>query len=315
MKHRLHAKYLYLLGAMFVLMFAFTVSAEADVKQTAMQASGIPITWTAPTTSSTVLSYTISSGKNSSSLVKVADVPATTTSYVVPAQPGSVVYIKVAYSYKSYSGVIQTSGYVGTVYGKTAPPTVTGVNQIKWWRFALSSDVGWNQVESADGYQLIFRNSKGKIIKQETTKFNSNRGYLNNVKNNMVYTLEVRAFTKFNGMTYYGGWSPRAYLFTSAEVKSSKISGGKLKVTWAPVNGATGYDIYVSKSPKKGYKKVKTVKGGKKSSATISKFKKKKFKGKKYYVYVVTRKKVAGRTYTSGSEYYWKVGNKTIQWL
>ena len=67
MKHRLHAKYLYLLGAMFVLMFAFTVSAEADVKQTAMQASGIPIAWTAPTTSSTVLSYTISSGTNSSS--------------------------------------------------------------------------------------------------------------------------------------------------------------------------------------------------------------------------------------------------------
>lgn len=313
MKHRLHAKYLYLLGAMFVLMFAFTVSAEADVKQTAMQASGIPIAWTAPTTSSTILSYNISSGKNSSSLVKVADVPATTTSYVVPAQPGSVVYIKVAYSYKSYSGVIQTSGYVGTVYGKTAPPTVSGVNQVRWWRLILKSDVSWNKVESADGYQLIFRNSKGKIIKQVTQAYN--QAQLSDVKNNMIYTLEVRAFTNFNGMPYYGGWSPKAYLFTSPEVKSSKISGGKLKVTWAPVSGATGYDIYVSKSPKKGYKKVKTVKGGKKRSATISKFKKKKFKGTKYYVYVVTRKKVGKRTYTSGSEYYWKVGNNSFNWI
>ncbi|MEE3472827.1 MAG: hypothetical protein VZR24_19455, partial [Butyrivibrio hungatei] len=60
---------------------------------------------------------------------------------------------------------------------------------------------------------------------------------------------------------------------------------------------------------------VKTVKGGKKRSATISKFKKKKFKGTKYYVYVVTRKKVGKRTYTSGSEYYWKVGNNSFNWI
>ena len=74
---------------------------------------------------------------------------------------------------------------------------------------------------------------------------------------------------------------------------------------WAKINGATSYDVYVSTSKTKGYKKVKTV-GKSKSSVTIKKFKGKKIKkSKKYYVYVAAAKKVGKKRYDSGRLYYW----------
>lgn len=307
---------LFLLGIAFLCLLATAVKAHAyGIEQADVQNTGIPIKWTKP--NEKVLNYTVYAGKDYNSLRKIATLDANATSCTVPAAAGTKSYIKVEYTYQGYSQ--QYTSTLGSLYDAVTLPTkVTGVNQLRWWRFALNSDVGWNRVESATGYKLTFRNSKNKIIKEETTRYNSSKpeSMLTKVKNNMIYTVVVQAYTTLNGRTYWGTPSDRAYLFTSPEVKSSRIKGGKLKVTWAPVSGATGYDIYVSTSPKKGYKLVKTIKGGNKKTATIKKFKKKKFKNKKkYFVYVVTRKKVGGRTYTSGSEYYWRVGKKSINWL
>ena len=313
---RISRKILILMGLLFACTIGLSVKVHAyGIQQSSIQATSIPVSWTKP--NDKVLSYTVSAGDEYNSLQKIATLPATATSYSVPAPAGSKKYIKVEYTYQGYSS--QYTSTVGSLSGGVTLPTkVTGVNQQRWWRFALNSDVGWNQVPSATGYKLTFRNSKNKVMKEETTRYNSKTpsSSLTKVKNNMIYTVVVQAYTTFNGKTYWGDPSEKAYLFTSPEVTSSKVKGGKLKVNWKPVAGATGYDIYVSTSAKHGYKKVKTLKGGNKKTATIKKFKKKKFKkNKKYYVYVVTRKKVGGITYTSGSEYYWRVGKKGINWL
>ena len=284
----------------------------ANLEQSGIQTSGIPIKWTAP---SGVVSYTLYAGADSSSLQYVASPSKTATSYTVPAEAGSRKYIKLEYTYKS--GSYQGSSYYTLYDAKTLPSRVTGVQQTKWWYYIKSADVAWTRVDSADGYELIFRNSKGGVVKKETLTYNSSKptSSLSKISNNKIYTLEVRAYTTFNGTKYPGEYSAKAYLFTSPTVKSSKITNGKLKVTWTPVSGATGYDIYVSTSAKKGYKKVKTISGGSKKSATVSKFKGKKFGKKRYYVYVVTRKKVGTRLYKSGSEYYWKVGSSSRNWF
>ena len=285
------------------------------IQQSTIQATSIPVSWTKP--NGKILSYTVSAGDDYNSLQKIATLPSTATSYSVPASAGSKKYIKVEYTWKGNSS--QYTSTVGTLSsGVTLPTRVTGVNQKRWLRYAHNSDLGWNQVPSASGYKLTFRNSKNKIIKKETKRYNSKKpnATLSNVNNNMIYTVVVQAYTTFNGKTYWGDPSAKAYLFISPEVISSEIRGGRLKVSWKPVTGATGYDIYVSTSTKHGYKKVKTLKGGKKSSATIKKFKKKEFKNNKdYYVYVVARKKAGKITYTSGSEYYWRVGKKGLKWL
>jgi hypothetical protein len=69
------------------------------------------------------------------------------------------------------------------------------------------------------------------------------------------------------------------------------------------MDGVTGYNVYVSDKKTSGYKKVKSVKANK-SSVTVSKYGKKKFKkNKTYYIYVQAYKKVNGQTFTTGVNY------------
>lgn len=79
----------------------------------------------------------------------------------------------------------------------------------------------------------------------------------------------------------------------------------QFNAVWTKQEGATGYDVYVSTKPTTGYKRVKSV-GKSTYSATISKLSGKKFSSKKkYYVYIVTKKKVGKVTHKSGRLYYW----------
>ena len=309
----------------FVMSIGFSVSVFASgVTQTAVKATTIPIKWDKPSYSSeTVTAYYVFAGNDYNSAKQIAKLPATTTSYNVPAAAGTTKYIMVKYDYKTtYGSKIYTSS-VGSLYeGVTLPTKVTGVRQDKWWYYALASDVKWTQVPGAKGYEIQAFNSKGKMVKSDkaysSTKPSYSLGKLANgkrISNNSIYTFRVRAYTELNGSKYYGPWSDPAYLFTSPTITSFKRSGSKLKIKWDKVDGATSYSIYISTKAKSGYKKVKTV-SAKKSSVTIKKFNKKKIsKKKKYYCYVVTNKKVKGVTYPSGSEYYWKVGSASRNWF
>jgi len=306
MKNRLRSRCLYLLGTLLVFTFALAMSTEASVKQTSIQASGIPISWDAEKPYGTLLGYKVMAGPDADHLTLAAELPASTLSYVVPAEGGSRLYIKVLYSTKSNLTGNVDEGLAGILpEGKTLPSAVTGVTPDGWLRYALVSYVKWNRVESADGYEVIFRTVKGKKVKKETITSRVERASLSKVKNTMTYTVRVRGYTTLNKQKFYGPWSEKCYLFTSPELKSASRSGAAIKLVWTPVSGATGYDIYLSTRPDKGYKKVKTLKGGKKSSVTITKFRSKAISPKKkYYAYVETRKKVGKRTYKSGSKYY-----------
>ncbi len=305
----------------FILSIGFTVSAFAyGITQTGVKATSIPIKWDKPSYG-TVTAYYVFAGNDYNSAKQIAKLPATATSYNVPAAAGSVKYIMVKYDYKSSGRTYNSS--VGSLYDATTLPTkVTGVKQQRWWVYALASDIGWNQVPCAKGYEVQAFSSKGKLVKSDTayrsTKPSYSLGKLNNgkrISNSKMYTFRVRAYTELNGKKFYGPWSDSAYLFTSPTIKSFKRSGSKLKIKWEKVDGATSYSIYISTKAKSGYKKVKTV-SAKKSSVTIKKFNKKKIsKKKKYYCYVVTNKKVKGVTYPSGSEYYWRVGSSSRNWL
>ena len=128
-----------------------------------------------------------------------------------------------------------------------------------------------------------------------------------------VYTVTIQAFKTVNGKTYA---TPKAKIqcFNQARIKetSIKVKKGSLSFQWGKVGGASGYDVYISTKPKKGYKKVKSV-GKNTTKLTIRKFKGKKINPKKtYYMYVETKKKNGSKVNKSGRLYYWNTKSKNF---
>lgn len=313
-------KFIRCLTAMFVMVMSFTftgITAKAyGLTQSVQDKNSITVNWDKE---SDAVEYYVGYGEDSKTARTMAEskkikVPATQLSYKITGlKPGTEYYAYILYKYvRTYSNNEYTStassGYVCTLPGK-----VTGLNQTKWWYYIKKVDFGWDD-QSAAEYEYIVKDNKNKNISKGTSR--SNRSSVSKIKNNMVYNVKVRAYVTINNQKYYGDYSDTAYLFTQPMVdsKKSKLSNGKLKITWNKVSGVTGYDIYVSNKEKSGYKKVKSV-NSKKSSVTISKFKNKKIsKKKKYYVYIVAKKKVGKKTYTSGRHYTFEIKQKKLNW-
>lgn len=291
------------------------IQAKASVGQTAETENSITVQWDAQDRATQYL-VTLGTDYSDKSGTPVT-VPAGTTTYTFTGlKAGQEYYVNVDYDYANYSGGVSQATAGGTrIY--TNPGKVTGINQEKWYYFINSVNFGWDKC--GDGYEYVVKTSKGK--KFASSECYSNSSSISNVKNTEMYQLKVRAKRKIrrpNGTeeVIWGSWSDTAYLFTQPMVKKLTVSGGKLKISFNKVSGLTSYDVFVSTKEKKGYKKVKTLKA-KQTSLTVSKLKGKKFSGsKKYYVYVVGKKKVGKNTYTSGRHYSMLVvnGRNTLNW-
>lgn len=308
------------LVAVFVMTMAFmttgTTAKAASVTQVAQDQASVTISWAAE---NNAIEYYVGYGVDYTTAKAMAEaktitLPATTTSYnITGLTPGTEYDVYVYYTYKSsYSDKTYTTS-LGSCDIVTLPTKVTGLNQTKWWYWALSVDFSWDD-QTAAKYEAVIMNNKDKVL--TTIDCLSNNGTYNEVKNNKLYKVKVRAYVEINGQRCYGDYSDEAYLFTQPMVKTAKVTNGKLKLTWGKISGVTGYDVYVSTKEKKGYKKVKSLSKSK-SSVTISKLKGKKFSAKKkYYVYIVAKKKVNGITYTSGKHYTntIKNGSVSVNW-
>ncbi|MCR5655856.1 MAG: hypothetical protein K6G06_00205, partial [Butyrivibrio sp.] len=210
--------------------------------------------------------------------------------------------------------------YTGSTsaYGdiRTTPGVVTGVNQTRWYRWAKTCHVAWDDQTGVDGYEVTFSKHDGSVIERKTVDYNS---YSHSIQNTIIYKVSVRAYSNINGRVYYSpSGSPDCFCMVQPSVKEDKAevgikwNGNRMKISWKKLNGATGYNVYMSTSKDSGYKKVKSVNKSK-SSVTISKLGKKKLsKGKKYYIYVEAYKKVNGNTFTTGRNYITTVKGKKV---
>ena len=218
------------------------------------------------------------------------------------------------YNYNNYSGSPMTRNDYKEVI--TMPGKVTGLNQVKWWYYAKSVDFAWDK-QDACKYEWIAYHGDKEVAKNEY-EISSNSGSFK-IDNNKLYTVQVRGFVEINGQRVYGDWSDKAYLFTQPMVTKNgvKVNGkGQMTVKWDKINGVDSYEVFVSTKETKGYKKVAKVKA-KKGSVTIKKFKKKAFKkNKKYFVYIMAKKKVGDNVYTSGRHYatMYKKGSSSLRW-
>ena len=309
-------------AAMLVLFGVNKADASASVGMTAVTQNSFTVSWNNTTTTQFYLGYStddsfkgMDAAKNMA-LAKSVPLSSATKSYTFSSlKPGTQVHVCLAYTTTDYK-TKQPKMWTTTTTCASLPGQVTGLNQSKWYRIALTLYGEWDDQTGASGYEYVIKNSKGKTVKSDTTP--GNTFSLNNVKNSMVYTAQVRAYEdlRINGVTkrYYGDWSPVAYFMTQPGAKpyrgytslglELKLSGGKLTVGWEKVQGLSGYNVYVTD---KKYGKFTKVKKGLKASATkavIKKVGKKKIKNNKtYYVYVEGYKKVKGKTYTTGLNY------------
>ena len=305
--------------AAFVLVFGLGANdAKAyGLTQVSQDQTSVSVSWNAPTVyrGTTVTAMYLGIGDDGTSATnncKARQVTLATnaTGYTFTGlQPGKSYSVCVKYDYRNSNGRVSTENSVTSGTIRTLPGKVTGLNQERWYRWALSCNVAWNEQTGVDGYEYQWMDHKGKIIDSATNSSHYSNGFSKPVKNYNVYKAKVRAYSVINGQTYYGDWSDEAYFFTQPSksdrdaVVGAKISGGKLKVNWKKMNGVSGYNVYVSTNQTSGFKKVKSVKSNK-GSVSVSKLGKKKFqKGKTYYIYVQAYKKVGGATFTTGVNY------------
>lgn len=315
-------KILMLFTMMFLVLSGKPVFA-AGVGQSTETTNSITVTWPKE---ADAIAYYIGYGVEYDDATNMLDnksikLPATQTSYTINnLSPGTKYYVKVGYSELDYDGTPDDYVWsVGSLDACTAPGKVTNVAQERWWYYIEKVDVKWAP-QTAAKFDCVIKNNKGKNIYNKTGLYSNSTG--TKVKNTIVYTAQVRAIVEVerpdgSTQTLTGAWSDPAYLFTQPMVKrGSKVSGGKLKISWEKVNGCTGYDVYVSTKEKSGYKKVASVKSSK-TSITVKKLKGKKFSAKKnYYVYIVGKKKVKKGTSTSGRHYSYKIkgSSGTVRW-
>lgn len=139
----------------------------------------------------------------------------------------------------------------------------------------------------ADAAQIGLFDRNGKMLKYKVcSSFTS----INGLKKNKLYYYKGRGVDYDSRSGYYvpvTGWSSRK-AFCTAQYKNGLVSKTSRNVyfKFPKVSGVKGYKLYISTSKTSGYKKVATVKPGKK--VVIKKFKGKQFQYYKNYYFYVT---------------------------
>lgn len=197
-----------------------------------------------------------------------------------------------------------TDSFVAYTYSSM----VEGVKQTGATDNSISME--WTPLNYADGYNIYLSKNKdeyGCYTDFEKVGTVTGTSYVaENLNPSTEYCLKVKAYKNRNGFYQEGIVAESKKMKTDAKTAEKKVEGTrvskgkKFKISWKKISGIQKYEIYLSLKKNKGFKKVKTV-SAKKTSATISKYGKKKLSlKKKYYIQVryVTKdgkKKVLGK--------------------
>ena len=289
-----------LLTMLFVMIPLF---AHATISQSGIYKDKAVLNFTREDSYTVVGDYKVMLAVNSGEYKQVMTVPSTATSATVTGLSSVNTYrVRIEYTYETSYGCTYTNYIYMDNYDDIAliPQKVTGVKQSRWYHYIKIVDGMWNGQKSVSGYQYEMYNAKGKLVKKGTNSYYSSTTMsLDNVNNKTTYRMRVRAYTEWNGKTYWGDWSDYGYFVGQTPNVKIKFKNKKMTVSWSKIAGATGYSVMVSTKSNGGFKKLKTV-SSKKNKVTIKKFGKKKFKkGKVYYIYIMTNKKVGKVTFTS----------------
>ena len=192
---------------------------------------------------------------NGSTYTNIATLQPTASSYTIPANQIEAGRYAVR-AFGNVQGENVYGNYSAVIDMKNVPETVSGM------KLSDVTDSGytleWDAVKGAK-YNLSKENNGVYSYFKTVTK----PYYKAKKQGSSAYTrLKLVATKAVNGITYEGVYSDSFSVTTlPSAVKNLKISatdeGGKIK--WDPVPNATGYDIYIYKSKKKKFVKLKSV--------------------------------------------------------
>ncbi|MBQ9941962.1 MAG: fibronectin type III domain-containing protein [Christensenellaceae bacterium] len=253
----------------------------------------IKLTWDAAEGADGYVIYRATSKTGSYKAIKTIEDGAETEFIRTGLTTGSACYYKVV-AYKLIDGEKIYGEASAVVSAKALPEKVTGVKADS--AGYSSAKITWKKVEGADGYTVYRSTTKSGGYKAveiltggDTLSFKDT-----GLTCNKPYYYKVKAYTLVSGKRVYGTASSydgaRPLPATPSGLKVSKVSSGKLKLTWSKVSGASGYVIYRSTTKSGGYKAVKTITSGSTVSFTNTGL----TKGKTYYYKVKAYRTVSG---------------------
>ncbi|MGI6175686.1 MAG: cadherin-like beta sandwich domain-containing protein [Christensenellales bacterium] len=198
-------------------------------------------------------------------------------------------------AYATLSGVKQYSGYSAVM---TATPKPLAPGSPKAASAGYSGiKVSWAKVAGASGYVVYQSTSSGGTYKNIKTITSGNTLSHNDtgLTSGKTYYYKVRAYRTVDGKKVYGAYSSIVSAKpVPVKVKSPKAvstSYRSVKVSWAQVGGATGYEVYIATSSNGTYKNIKTITSG----STLSYAQTGLTSGKIYYYKIRAYRTVGGQ--------------------
>lgn len=223
-------------------------------------------------------------------------------SYIIDfLKPGSTYYFKIR-SYRVVDGQYIYSSFSPIISGR---PVLAGVTSV----MAASAGfdrvkVSWAKSSEASGYE-IFRDvtSTGTYSQVGTVTDGETLSYTNgSLLTGKTYYYKVRAYRTVDGKKAYSSYSSaissKPVLSSVNSVKSASAGYNKIKVNWAQVSGASGYEVYRSTTKTGTYSNMKSITSG----STFSFLDSGLTTGKTYYYKVRAYRTVSGtKVYNSFS--------------
>lgn len=174
--------------------------------------------------------------------------------------------------------------------------------------------VSWNKIKGAEKYQIYRATGpSGKYKKVKTTKARSWKD--TGKPAGTFYYYKVRAYRHSGGKIRYSGFSPAGCEMSSP----GRVTGvtaasddGFVALSWTPVQGASGYEIYRKTSADSDYRVYAETAGSSFSDSNVS-------EGQTYYYRVRAYRAVDGSRfygeYSSGKCSAERLVEKAAQWL
>ena len=132
----------------------------------------------------------------------------------------------------------------------------------------------WTAVEGTSRYEIYRSATKNGTYSKITAIDGADKREFTNIKltAGKTYYYRIRVCCVGDGVTTYGPYASISAAPVGSTVKAAAVSAGSrsIKVTWSPVSGASGYQIYRSSSKSGTYSKVYTASSKAKSYTNTS---------------------------------------------
>ena len=163
-------------------------------------------------------------------------------------------------AFSVFLGVRYYSLNSNTVSLTPAPVAITGLKALDL-RIG-SVKFGWTPMDGAEGYEVCqATTSTGTCVSVGMTTDTSFEK--TGLAFNTTYYYKVRAYLTYNGTRVYGAYSAPAAFKTAVPAVTNLVASSAgynaNLLSWTPVSGASGYEVYVAVGSSTTYALVKTV--------------------------------------------------------